>query len=56
MVVAVTKLLGFIGLTIGGWIGWSVGAHVSLLAAVLLSIVGTGMGLYLGRRVARDYF
>ena len=56
MVVAVTKLLGFLGLTIGSWIGWSLGAHVSLTAAVLLSIVGTGMGLYLGRRIARDYF
>lgn len=51
-----TRLLGFIGLTLGGWIGWSVGARLSLGAAILLSIVGTGAGLYAGRRIARDHF
>lgn len=51
-----TKLLGFLGLTIGSWIGWSIGAHFSTIAAVLLGVVGTGAGLYLGRRVARDHF
>lgn len=51
-----TRLLGFIGLTLGGWIGWSAGARFSLGAAILLSIVGTGVGLYVGRRIARDHF
>lgn len=50
------KLLGFIGLTAGGWIGWAVGAPLSFTAAFLLSIVGSGVGLYVGRRIAQDYF
>lgn len=50
------RLLAFLGLTIGGWIGWSVGARFSLGAAILLSVVGTGLGMYVGRRIARDRF
>jgi hypothetical protein len=50
------KLLGFLGLTIGSWLGWIVGAHLSISAAVMLSVAGTGLGLYLGHRIARDYF
>ena len=50
------KLLVFLGLSVGGWIGWAVGAPFGLFAAFFLSIVGTGLGLYVGRRIARDYF
>jgi hypothetical protein len=50
------KLLIFLGLSVGGWIGWAVGAPFGMFAAFMLSIVGTGLGLYLGRRIARDYF
>lgn len=50
------KLLGFLGLTAGGWLGWAVGARVSFSVAFLLSIVGTGVGLYVGRRIAQEYF
>jgi hypothetical protein len=51
-----TKLLGFLGLTAGGWIGWAVGERLSFTAAFLLGIVGTGVGLYVGRRIAQEYF
>ena len=51
-----TKLLAFFGMTVGGWIGWAVGAPMGMFAAFILSIVGTGVGLYLGRKVANDYF
>lgn len=51
-----SKLLGWLGLTVGGWVGWAIGARHSLGAALLLSVVGTGLGLYLGRRIDRDYF
>lgn len=50
------KLLAFLGLTAGGWIGWAVGARVSVMAAFVLGMVGTGLGLYAGRRIARDHF
>jgi hypothetical protein len=51
-----TKLLGFLGLTLGGWMGWAVGARFSFTAAFFLSIIGTGLGLYIGRRLAQKYF
>lgn len=51
-----TKLLAFFGMTVGGWIGWAVGAPMGMFAAFILSIVGTGAGLYLGRRIGSDYF
>jgi hypothetical protein len=50
------KVLIFLGLGVGGWIGWAVGARFGVLAALMLSVVAMGVGLYLGRRIARDYF
>lgn len=50
------KLLAFLGMTIGGWIGWALGAHFGFFAAFILAILGTGMGLYAGRRIASDHF
>ena len=42
----------FLGANVGGWIGWKLGAHVGFMSACMLSIVGTAMGVYAGRRVA----
>ncbi|HEX6913572.1 MAG TPA: hypothetical protein VF142_24410 [Longimicrobium sp.] len=50
------KLLALLGMTIGGWMGWAVGARFGLFAAFILGVVGTAAGLYLGRRVSNDYF
>ena len=50
------KILGFVGLTAGSYIGWWIGAVFSIMAAVLLSFVGTGIGLYVANRIARAYF
>jgi len=50
------KVLSFFGMTAGGWVGWAVGAPISFFAAFMLSIVGTGAGLYLGRKIGQDYF
>jgi hypothetical protein len=50
------KLLAFLGMTIGGWIGWAAGARFGFFAAFLLGIIGTGVGLYAGRRIANDHF
>jgi hypothetical protein len=49
------KLFGLLGATIGGCGGWWLGAHVGLMSAFLLGVVGTGVGLYVGRRVAASY-
>jgi hypothetical protein len=46
------KLLALVGATIGGAIGWWLGAHVGIMAAFMLSVLGTGGGVYAGRRIA----
>jgi hypothetical protein len=48
-------LLGFIGATIAGYAGWWLGEHVGFMTAFMLSTVASGIGLYVGRRAARDY-
>ena len=35
---------------LGGWIGWWAGDKIGFLTAFLLSLVGTGAGMYVGRR------
>jgi hypothetical protein len=48
----VIKLLGWVGASVGGGVGWWAGDRIGLFAAFILSVVGTGAGLYLGRRAA----
>jgi uncharacterized membrane protein YeaQ/YmgE (transglycosylase-associated protein family) len=50
-----TKLAGFVGATIGGTIGWWLGAHVGVMTAFSLGIVGTAAGGYGARRWATQY-
>ena len=49
------RVLAFVGATIGGAIGWWLGAHVGIMTAFLVSMVGTGFGIYGGARIARHY-
>jgi hypothetical protein len=35
----------------GSWIGWWIGGHFGLMIAFLASSIGTGLGLYFGRRL-----
>ncbi|HET6231796.1 MAG TPA: hypothetical protein VFE05_17100 [Longimicrobiaceae bacterium] len=49
------KLFAFLGMTIGGWIGWWLGERVGFTTAFILSMVGTGFGMYWGHRLAREY-
>ncbi|CAN5136078.1 hypothetical protein BH20GEM2_BH20GEM2_21100 [soil metagenome] len=51
-----SKLLGVIGATVGGGLGWAAGAGVGITTAFVLGMIGTGIGMYLGARIARDYF
>jgi hypothetical protein len=43
-------------MTIGGWLGWWLGAFVGIFTAFILSVVGTGLGLWAARRVTSGYF
>jgi hypothetical protein len=46
------KLLGFVGASVIGSVGWWAGARVGMMTGFCLSMVGTGVGLYAGRRIA----
>ena len=50
-----TKMLSFIGATAGGAIGWWAGERVGMMTAFMLSMVGTGFGIYFGVKLARHY-
>ncbi|GAC1648134.1 MAG: hypothetical protein NVS4B3_03220 [Gemmatimonadaceae bacterium] len=46
------KILGFIGATAGSYVGWWLGAPMGVMTAFAFSMVGTGAGMYAGRRLA----
>ena len=50
-----SKLASFIGMTVGGAIGWYAGNMVGFMTAFVLSTVGTGVGLYVARRAMQPY-
>lgn len=45
------KILDFVGMFVGGWLGWAIGAPISIFTAFIVSVVGTGVGLYAVRRL-----
>jgi hypothetical protein len=49
------RLLGLVGATAGSAVGWWLGAHVGIMAAMVVSAVGTGVGLWGGVRIANEY-
>ena len=49
------KIIALIGMSLGGWVGWVVGAWISLGVAFVLSLVGSAFGLYFSRRLASEY-
>ena len=50
-----SKLLGFVGATVGGYAGWAVGALAGPFTAFVVSMIGTGFGMYWGRRLAQHF-
>jgi len=52
---SLAALLSFLGATVGGWIGWILGKPVGFGTAFVLSIIGSGLGMYYGRRLARRW-
>ena len=49
------KLLALLGSTVGGYIGWALGSHGGFMLSFMLSMIGTGVGIYAGYRVAQNY-
>jgi hypothetical protein len=49
-----TKLLVFLGATVGGSVGWWLGAFFGMFTAFMISMVGTGIGMYAARRFAAE--
>jgi uncharacterized membrane protein YeaQ/YmgE (transglycosylase-associated protein family) len=50
----INKLVGFIGATVGSYAGWFLGARVGMMTAFMLSVVGTGLGIFVSQRIVRD--
>jgi len=48
------RILDFMGMSVGGWLGWMVGAWVSMFAAFLVGVLGTAAGLYAVRRFSDE--
>lgn len=44
-------IFGTIGTFLAGTVGWAIGERVGLGTAVILSAVGSGVGLYWGRKL-----
>ena len=42
--------LNFFGMSVGGWIGWALGDQISFFMAFIVSMVGTGVGLFYSQR------
>ena len=49
------KLLAMMAASVGGWVGWWLGAQVGMMTAFFLSVVGMGLGLYAAQRIAHHY-
>jgi hypothetical protein len=51
----VKKLLVAIVSTVVSTIGWVIGAKAGIMTAFILSIVGLGVGIYYGARLAKHW-
>ncbi|NIT88988.1 MAG: hypothetical protein GWM92_15950 [Gemmatimonadetes bacterium] len=49
------KLLMIVGMSVGGWVGWELGALVSTFVAFVVSVIGTAIGLYAVNRFSKHY-
>jgi hypothetical protein len=47
--------LNFFGMSVGGWIGWALGAQISIFTAFIVSMVGTGAGLFYTQRAIKRF-
>lgn len=50
-----SRVLAIIGMSVGGWIGWDIGAVVSTFTGFIMCVFGTALGLYAARRFDARY-
>jgi hypothetical protein len=50
-----TMVLILLAATIGGAIGWWLGAFIGTMTAFFVSMVGTAVAIYIARRWASEY-
>ena len=52
-----SRLLIFVGMTLGGYVGWWAGDYMGmeLMGTFLVSSVGSAVGVYVAWRIVRDY-
>ena len=50
-----SNLLAFLGANVLGGLGWWIGSSVGLMTAFMASVVGTALGVYVGRRLADEW-
>lgn len=48
-------MVRFVGMTAGGWVGWFMGAPISIYWAFMVSMLGTGIGLYYTQKLVKRY-
>ena len=47
--------LNLVGMSVSGWFGWVLGSQISFFTAFIVSVVGTGVGLYFTQRTLRRF-
>lgn len=47
--------LNMMGMSVGGWIGWFLGAQISIFTAFIVSMVGTGVALFYTQRAVKRF-
>jgi predicted MFS family arabinose efflux permease len=51
-----TRILIFIGMTVGGWIGWLVAERFGIMTAFFVSSLGSVAGVFAGWWLGRRWF
>ena len=49
------RIVILLAASVGGWIGWWLGEAGGIFVAFVLSMIGTGIGMYAGIRFVREY-
>jgi F0F1-type ATP synthase assembly protein I len=55
LVSGMRKLMILVGTTVGSAVGWWLGRFVGIETAFMVSMVGTGVGMYAGIKIAQRY-